>query len=504
MAATYSLQVLRIDPGGTPRVSHLTIAGDTDIGLDGDDTETVWTLDGVELAAPPEMFFSDFTGVAQGPFNPVPKFGISFVVDGVDYVLTGFGLSPDMFISASGVVPNTPLGGSNFVGSYGTIDGGTGYQGEGLFVRLDIATGAFLSAEVRTMVVVDDDDTIGFDGTGGAPASETGGSPVLLPGSTGSAVTAGVLDAAENIMVMVRVSVTLVGGGATTFDAMRNERGTGEVFYIPLAGSIDLAAVATVTGEVVLAGSLDGMAWADFGLETNRIKTLFGTGDDVFDGNFWNEKADGGEGNDRLFGDHGDDLLIGGRGKDSLYGGLNGDRVEGGGGNDDIYGGEGDDKALGGKGRDLLDGFWGDDDLAGEAGDDRLFGGEGRDTLVGGAGGDTLEGGDGGDDLAGGSGGDDLDGGRGDDTLADDAGRDTLTGGGGADTFVLPADGSTDRVLDFEDGADRIDLGVNFGQLALTDVAPGQVEIAYGGEKVVVFDLAGVLAAADFSAADFI
>ena len=86
------------------------------------------------------------------------------------------------------------------------------------------------------------------------------------------------------------------------------------------------------------------------------------------------------------------------------------------------------------------------DDLNGAGGGDRLSGAQGHDTLTGGAGADTLIGGAGADLLHGGP------------------GKDLLTGGGGADRFIFASaaeagfGGSRDRISDFGNGADKIDL----------------------------------------------
>ena len=85
------------------------------------------------------------------------------------------------------------------------------------------------------------------------------------------------------------------------------------------------------------------------------------------------------------------------------------------------------------------------------AGDDSLDGGRGDDLLVGGGGSDTLTGGGGVDQLRGGGGADVLDG---------KAGQDVMTGGPGADVFAFSVlDGNVDRILDFAEGEDRLDLG---------------------------------------------
>lgn len=106
----------------------------------------------------------------------------------------------------------------------------------------------------------------------------------------------------------------------------------------------------------------------------------------------------------------------------------------------------------------MLNGAAGDDMLIGGAGNDSLDGGGGNDTLIGGAGADTILGGAGADTLEGSSGGDDLFGGNGNDTLFGGGGNDELYGEAGADVFIFTTGTGTDRIKDFEDGIDVIDL----------------------------------------------
>jgi serralysin len=92
-----------------------------------------------------------------------------------------------------------------------------------------------------------------------------------------------------------------------------------------------------------------------------------------------------------------------------------------------------------------LAGLGGDDQLNGKEGDDSIRGGDGADAITGGAGLDLIRGGDGADTITGG------------------AGLDRMQGGAGADRFVLTSAedsfGDTrDRVGDFEQGVDQIDL----------------------------------------------
>ena len=90
----------------------------------------------------------------------------------------------------------------------------------------------------------------------------------------------------------------------------------------------------------------------------------------------------------------------------------------------------------------------GDDMLRGDGGSDRLFGQAGKDTLRGGGGSDHLDGGQGLDRLFGDAGADRLDGGT---------GKNLLKGGAGADVFAHAAAG-TDRIRDFRDDLDRLEL----------------------------------------------
>lgn len=62
------------------------------------------------------------------------------------------------------------------------------------------------------------------------------------------------------------------------------------------------------------------------------------------------------------------------------------------------------------------------------------------------------------DILIGSIGNDSLSGDSGDDILEDGGGSDTLNGGNGADLFVMRSDGIHDVIVDFQPGADRIDL----------------------------------------------
>ena len=155
--------------------------------------------------------------------------------------------------------------------------------------------------------------------------------------------------------------------------------------------------------------------------------------------------------------------------------------------NDRIFG-SGDDNILRG-----LDGV---DRMFGRGGDDSMSGGADRDIMNGNGGNDLMRGDDGNDILRGGGGMD---------TLLDGSGADRLSGGLGSDVFVFGIDGDVDRVLDFEDGLDRVELsGLSFAALSIQDMANGNVRIDYAGDRLIMRDADGTLDAADLTASDFI
>jgi len=126
----------------------------------------------------------------------------------------------------------------------------------------------------------------------------------------------------------------------------------------------------------------------------------------------------------------------------------------------------GDDTLAGTASRDVLNGFAGNDTILGFGSDDLLRGGVGNDSLLGGAGKDRLIGGGGNDNLLGSSGNDVLLGNGGQDTLDGGAGVDVITTGAGRDRIILQRDRGFDRVTDFRNNQDKIDLvGISYGQL---------------------------------------
>ena len=238
-------------------------------------------------------------------------------------------------------------------------------------------------------------------------------------------------------------------------------------------------------------------SWASGGVEVylNANKSRGADGYDTLTnienvtGSDFNDRLIGDVGNNILTGGYGDDILKGKGGDDSYYGEFGNDTIRGDAGVDTMFGGLGNDVLLGLAGNDTLEGGDGDDYLYGGQDNDTVNGGDGADGLRGNRGNDILNGGAGIDDLRGGGGNDTLDGGadgdylygeNGIDTLYGGAGDDSLSGGlgggigdGYADTFIYKdtgaGGGGFDRVKDFENGIDVLDLSA-FGFADFADV----------------------------------
>jgi len=184
---------------------------------------------------------------------------------------------------------------------------------------------------------------------------------------------------------------------------------------------------------------------------------------DVLTGNASVNRLAGGGGNDVLDGGAGSDTLLGGSGDDLFYVDSAGDIVS-------ENSGEGSDTVVASvswtlssnvekltlAGQSAING-------TGNALANTLVGNSAANVLDGGSGDDFLQGLAGNDSLFGQSGNDRIEGGDGTDVLTGGAGGDILIGGAGADRFDLDlagdsATGSSDQILDFAVGLDRIDL----------------------------------------------
>ncbi|MEM9215467.1 MAG: S8 family serine peptidase [Cyanobacteria bacterium P01_F01_bin.150] len=154
-------------------------------------------------------------------------------------------------------------------------------------------------------------------------------------------------------------------------------------------------------------------------------------------------------------------------------------RILGTAGSDRLVGNGGNNRILGKAGNDRLIGRGGNDTLVGGGGNDRLIGGSGNDQLNGGGGRDFLSGGNGRDTLRGGGGNDVLDGGK---------GNDVIITGGGRDRIIIRKNQGTDRVRDFKNNRDTIDLkGMSFNQLTLRQ-RQDDVLVKFGGKNLLVLE----------------
>lgn len=161
----------------------------------------------------------------------------------------------------------------------------------------------------------------------------------------------------------------------------------------------------------------------------------------------------GSEGNDTVqnFGEMTGDVILD-EGND-IFRAARGGSVDG-----VVDGGEGDDLLIGSGAEDIMDGGYGNDSIRGRGGADTLEGGHGWDVVKGGGGNDEI-GGSGGDDRLFGNGGhDEIDGGSGNDRINGGGGNDTMTGGMSGDVFIFSRKSGDDRITDFGDGADKLDI----------------------------------------------
>lgn len=219
--------------------------------------------------------------------------------------------------------------------------------------------------------------------------------------------------------------------------------------------------------------------------------------DNVITGSVGANSLNGAEGNDSLWGGPGGDTLVGGAGNDWLFGGAGADTY--------IVSDAGDiitERAAGGADNVLA--------LASyvlPAHIERLVCGEG--VAVNGSGNEganVLTGNEMANSLFGDAGNDSLVGGAGNDTLAGGTGVDYLLGGDGADRFVFAAGGGRDRIGDFQDGSDLLDLsqaGVLLFNRLQINFAEGTTTIAYGTDYENRIILVGVTSS-QISGADFV
>lgn len=361
-------------------------------------------------------------------------------VNNVRVTLRGKILTDDTGISTDAAAENTKI----VVGRSGEVlAGGNGIvaQGDGVtvinkgLVSSGGVAGVFIAGEHGTLVNSGKitGDLYGFYGASNG----------------GSYVNSGVIKSANSVGVLLTTT-----SSASSFSFENAGK---------IVGNIGVVMLETGLGVLLNEGTIVGRD--GFGVQAGTGvqqvvndgtiigDVLLGGGDDVYfasGSGFVDGVVSGGAGADRLtgasradtlYGDDGDDVLNGRGGKDILYGGGQNDTLNGGGGDDRLYGEDGFDWIEGGNGK------------------DRLYGGNDNDDLFGGSGNDILNGGAQDDNLYGGSGNDVLKGGDGQDTIFVGTGNDKMWGGADADTFVFDENNAgTNRIKDFEDGVDTIDL----------------------------------------------
>ena len=483
----YSCEALRVDASGHVSIAYVTI-DDNDANLESQDPFATYSVDGVPLVAAPLIDFGDVSGTALDG-SVLTTSMVHFNTGGFDYFLLDSDVAPQEFATFTTFSSGGVAGSFFDLNKSVTLDHEKLYIGQALTITFDNTSG-ITGQSIEDLVVSDDDNRIQFNGQNGAPNSETGVGAQVALGAERSVHDFNVTNAGAGDTQMVLVLVTYqTASGTDTFEALRYIVPIFDgalVYYIPRTGSVDLSTVQAYLSETLLPASANGLTYADFGLGAARHTIAGDATDNYLLGTMLHDELLGGGGNDSLVGGIGADLLQGGNGTDDLYGGAHKDTLFGSDGNDQLFGGIDDDRLFGGNGADRLLGGYGADAILGGNNNDNILGGEDADTLTGNSGADTLGGG------------------AGNDVLDGSAGSDQLRGNGGADRFIFSVDGATDRLLDFQNGVDVIDLAEAFASLVITNFAPGTVQIMHSGEVLFVTAANGTLTAADFTAADFV
>jgi Ca2+-binding RTX toxin-like protein len=309
--------------------------------------------------------------------------------------------------------------------------------------------------------------------------------------------------------------------------------------------------------------TLNGTSSADniYGYGGSDLITA-GSGNDYISGSAGADTVYGGDGNDQIFGETDNDLLYGDLGNDVIYGDAGNDTLVGGLGDDHLYGGVGVDSFLvdGVTGWDSYTGgdsfynnnqltphidaiilqtinpyaVWGEIKISFLSGIERIAnlqtakpvdiiasgsldlsavsvegirqikGSSGTNAITGTIINDVIDGQGGNDTLAGGTGNDTLLGDMGNDRILGGAGSDSLTGGSGVDTFVFGSNEGSDRIADFADGSELIDISLtsatSIADLTITSSVDGWAMITIDSTVITVVGVT----AASIDSSDFI
>lgn len=307
----------------------------------------------------------------------------------------------------------------------------------------------------------------------------------------------------DTFVIQANAGTDLIYDFVQGSDTIEFIRGPGAFSQLQITTSGNNTIITSILGVTTLVNFTASLVPSDFKFTspTQPVDntTYLTNGDDTYYGTSGADEVDGLGGLDTLYGLAGDDILRGGDGDDRLFGGEGADVLDGGAGADrvyytqattgvtanlinqalntgeatgdtyisieSIYGSNFGDFITSGNTDDQLVGLGGDDILVGANGNDRLFGGDGNDRLLGGR------------------------------------DNDDLYGQGGNDTFVIRANAGSDRIFDFTQGGDIIEMNggpSSFGQLTITTSGSNTVIVSSNGITSLI-GFTGTLTAADFT-----
>lgn len=230
----------------------------------------------------------------------------------------------------------------------------------------------------------------------------------------------------------------------------------------------------------------------------NVENVITGNGNDRLTGSSLANALASGAGNDLLYGEGGNDTLLGGAGVDRMRGDLGDDLMNGGADLDTVYYAGAVNTVVNltlttaqntGHGNDTLVQI------------ENVTTADGADRLTGSTLGNVISAGAGNDTIGAGAGNDTVNGGIGDDRVNGGAGTDSLIGGLGNDTFVYTTGYGSDRIRDFQNGTDRINIVAGATQFSQVTVADDGLDtvLTFGGVTVRLENFAHTLVdASDF------